>query len=174
MEIFLGSSVVTIINYLTSRKRPELYNFVGAGAIPGSKRLDSLDNADFSPRSQIQDVDIPKSNFLNQFILLNIFKNSSRSGKVYNMLSLVTTLSGFAILGALTYHFGDIEDNSDASFSDISEKYYPEDLKMVFIDLALVIPVVLPIRLISKITGVLRPLAVAFTVLILIASIVES
>jgi hypothetical protein len=90
------------------------------------------------------------------------------------MLSLVTTLSGFAILGALTYHFGDIEDNSDASFSDISEKYYPEDLKMVFIDLALVIPVVLPIRLISKITGALRPLAVAFTVLILIASIVES
>jgi hypothetical protein len=88
------------------------------------------------------------------------------------MLSLVTTLSGFAILGALTYHFGDIEDNSDASFSDISEKYYPEDLKMVFIDLALVIPVVLPIRLISKITGALRPLAVAFTVLILIASIV--
>jgi hypothetical protein len=42
-------TVVTIINYLTSRKRPELYNVVGAGAIPGSKRLDSLDNLTFHP-----------------------------------------------------------------------------------------------------------------------------
>jgi hypothetical protein len=140
-------TVVTIINYLTSRKQPELYNVVGVGASPRPKSVHSM--SDFSPRSQIEieDLNIPRSNFLNQFILLGIFKNSCRSGKVYNMLSLVTaTLSGFAILGALTYHFGD----SDASLSDISEKYYPEDLKMVFIALASVIPVVLPIRLISQ------------------------
>jgi mannose/fructose/N-acetylgalactosamine-specific phosphotransferase system component IID len=88
------------------------------------------------------------------------------------MLSLITaSLLGFTILGALTYQYVEIDDNSEVSLSDIAEDYYPEDLKMVFMALSLVIPAVLPIRLISKFTGVFRPLAVAFSMLTLIGSI---
>jgi hypothetical protein len=167
-------TILTIINYLTNRKQTELYNVVGGGVITGSRNVNSFNkSADFSPRSQIEDMNSPSSNFLKQFILLRIFTASGRYEKVYYMLSLLTaTLFGYATLGGLTYHYGYIDDNSDASLSDISERYYPEDLKMVFIALALVIPVVLPIRLISKLTGAFRPLTVAFTILILIGSIV--
>jgi hypothetical protein len=87
------------------------------------------------------------------------------------MFSLMTvSIFGFAILGAFTYHY---DDNSDVSFSDIVEDYYPEDLNQVFIALALVIPVVLPIRLVSYLTGTLNALPVAFFILILIGSIVR-
>jgi hypothetical protein len=165
-------TLATIINYLTYRNQPELYNVVG-GVITGSRNKENFEKYELSPRSQTEEVKSPGSNFLKKYILLRIFSNLSRVEKLYYMLSLLTaTLLGFAILGAFTYHYGDIHDNYDASFSDISEKYYPEDLKMVFIALALVIPVVLPIRLISKLTGALRPLTVAFTILILIGSIV--
>ena len=89
------------------------------------------------------------------------------------MLSLLTvSLLGFAILGAFTYHYGDIDDDSEVSFSDIAEDYYPGDLKMVFIALALVIPAVLPIRLISRLHKISRSVAVAFTVMILIGSVI--
>lgn len=67
------------------------------------------------------------------------------------MLSLLTiSLLGFAILGAFIYYNGDIDDNSDISFRDISEDYYPGDLKMVFIAMAWVIPVAITIRLLSN------------------------
>jgi hypothetical protein len=114
-------------------------------------------------RVQVEQVEITKPNFLNQFILLRILSKSDRFEKVYSV-----SLLAFAILDAFTYYYGDIHDDSEVSFSDISEDYYPGDLKMVFIYLALVIPVALPIRLISSLNKILRFLAVAFTVKVLI------
>jgi hypothetical protein len=166
-------TLTTIINFLSSDKQPELYTVVGTGVKTGSRNVHSFEKSQLSTESRLEEVKSPGVKFLRQYILVHVFRKSSPFEKVYTWLSLLTaTFFGFAILGAFTYHYGDIDDNSEASFRDAAEDYYIEDLKMVSIALALVIPVVLPIRLIYKLTGILKALAVGFTILILAGSII--
>jgi hypothetical protein len=162
--------VVTIINLFIKHKKLDIYKFVIV-SLTSERNSPSLDVMKFPNQPGVNEIQRPKSNFLRHFILFRILSNSYKFGMIYSMLSVLTvSLFGFAILGAFMYHYGDINDNSESSFSDIAEDYYPEDLRMVFIALALVFPAVLPIRLISKLKEIYKFLAIAFTVLILIGS----
>jgi len=105
-------------------------------------------------------------------ILVQMFKNHNPVDKVINMISLFTSMFlGFALLGAFTYTYGDSEDNSNDTMADMSNKYYPEDMKNVLIALAMVIPTALPLRFSHKMTGASKKVAVAFSTLTLIGSI---
>ncbi len=82
----------------------------------------AVEKSDLLARARVEQVEITKPNFIKQFILLLILRKSDRFEKVYSMLSLLTfSLLGFEILGAFTYHYGDIDDDSEVSFSDIAE-----------------------------------------------------
>jgi hypothetical protein len=89
--------------------------------------------------------------FIKNHILVSLFTNSSPVTALHQLVSFLTSMIlGYALLGSFVHAFGDSKDNSSLNFEDISEMYYPEDIKIIFLSLGLVIPVTLPLRILVK------------------------
>jgi hypothetical protein len=110
-----------------------------------------------------------------QHILYDLFSNQAPLDTINHIGSFMSSMFfGFALLGAFVYGFGDMDDNTNYSLEDVSDEYYPGDMKYVFIALALVIPVALPLRVLvkTKLNAKIRIPAAIFSMVVLIASIV--
>jgi hypothetical protein len=161
---------------LFESSKPTLYNQVNHGLeTHKTNRFTGFEKDVASPRINVEQIQAPtpSSSFFSKHILVSLFKTSDPVERINKIVSLLTSMFlGFAILGAFNYHYGDVEDNSESSMTDIVSDYYPGDMKSVFITLALVTPAILPFRLMSKFNNIGRSLTSAFTVLTLIGSIV--
>jgi len=170
-----------IISILSRTNKLETYQFSNISNETHKKnKLSGFEKSSMSPNSSTSNRDeihppvrsSSTSSFFNQHILADILKNQDPVEKINHMLSLLTSMFfGYAVLGAFNYAYGDIEDNSEDTFSDVAHDYYPMDLKYVCIALALVIPVALPLRLMTKIPGIAKLITLVFTIVILVGSI---
>jgi hypothetical protein len=176
---WFGLVILVFMSNILSKgsRKPELYRPANLGmetnrtviSTPHDKRgLSINDISEIEPAIMIQRSKL--SSILQEHILVQIFKNQIPVDKVRSMVNLLNSMfSGFALLGALLY--GDYQDNSNDSMSELAEEYYPEDMKKIFIALALVIPVVLPLRFSHKMNEVGKRITAAVTALVLLGCI---
>lgn len=57
---------------------------------------------------------------------------------------------GYGLLGTFISAFTDSDDNQNDTMNDIGDLHYPHDVRYIFMALAIVIPVAVPVRFLAK------------------------
>jgi hypothetical protein len=156
---------VTLLQVLKDKK-PHLFNFdrltlesQRTGRENGNKGLvSSPSEIEIEIREDPETgtkQEAPRGHILIQFLKLHIFYEIFReSTYLYRVLHFIVFLNtmqlGYGLLGTFIFAFTDSDDNQNDTMNDIGDLHYPHDVRYIFMALAIVIPVAVPVRFLAK------------------------